>query len=366
MEKNVSQIRWQQIFSLLALDVAIIISWIAYHEYQPKLLEQFNFTDFSFALTVIQAIVLTIMPPIAGLIADKIRKKGGHQLPVITVGVSVTAMVFMAVAFTVLQNPVGDIRWILPFMITLWLISMNIFHSPAISTIELFVPAEKLPQVIALFVIVTDLVRAIEPIIVDIIDFFGAPLTFAAGGVLILGTGFLLKKTSSNLPLAEEEKRILAQSNTNSNFQRVLVLGFAVGIATTLLLNIFPNIYDVSLAQMQNYELKGNFFVSILLVISALVSYPISRWVEERNLQTLVLAGFVGLFLLATAIFVISNPYLLGILSVGYVILFALISVCSLPIAFSNISAAQKVFGIGLFFSGVELANGLVDILLQM
>ena len=58
-------IRWPQILSLVGLDLAILISWIAYHEYQPKLLEQFKFTEFTLALAVLQGLILAATPPVA-------------------------------------------------------------------------------------------------------------------------------------------------------------------------------------------------------------------------------------------------------------------------------------------------------------
>jgi hypothetical protein len=36
---------WSQVYSLLALNAAIVISWIAYHNYQPKLLNLFHFEE---------------------------------------------------------------------------------------------------------------------------------------------------------------------------------------------------------------------------------------------------------------------------------------------------------------------------------
>ncbi|HNT51619.1 MAG TPA: hypothetical protein PKK67_13585, partial [Cyclobacteriaceae bacterium] len=62
------QIEWKQLWSLAALYGSIVIGWIAYHNYQPKLLNQFNFTEFAFALVLAQSIILVLTPPIAGKI----------------------------------------------------------------------------------------------------------------------------------------------------------------------------------------------------------------------------------------------------------------------------------------------------------
>jgi hypothetical protein len=47
-EKNT--IQWKQLWSLAALYGSVVIGWIAYQNYQPKLLEKFHFGDFSFLL----------------------------------------------------------------------------------------------------------------------------------------------------------------------------------------------------------------------------------------------------------------------------------------------------------------------------
>ncbi|HPH47863.1 MAG TPA: hypothetical protein PKU83_12695, partial [Chryseolinea sp.] len=141
-----TQIKWKQLWSLAALYGSIVIGWIAYQNYQPKLLEKFNFTDFSFILLVFQGIILVITPPIAGKLGDRYRFKAGHRIPIITTGISFAAMVFMAVAFTLLGNPGEIFKWVLPVLIVFWLIAMSIFTSPALSTLELFTPVDKLPS----------------------------------------------------------------------------------------------------------------------------------------------------------------------------------------------------------------------------
>src|SRR6478735_11780725 len=200
------KIEWKQLWSLAALYASIVIGWIAYHNYQPKLLEQFHFTDFTFFLMVAQGIILVITPLIAGKLGDKYRFKRGDRIPVISTGISFAAMMFMAVAFTLFSNPNETFRWILPLLIICWLIAMSIFTSPALSTLELFTPVDKLPRAMAVLTIVANLIYALEPVIVDIIDFIGAPLTFITGGVVVFLSCYALKKTSLNLFSQSEDK----------------------------------------------------------------------------------------------------------------------------------------------------------------
>src|SRR5690349_14330010 len=184
-----TEIRWKQLWSLAALYASIIIGWIAYENYQPRLLVQFNFTDFTFLLMVAQGLILVITPMIAGRLGDRYRFEKGHRLPIISSGISFAAMIFMAVAFTLLGNPGEIFRWILPVLIVFWLAAMSVFTSPALSTMELFTPVDRLPHAMAVLTITGNLVYALEPVIVDIIDFLGAPVTFMIGGVAVFLSG---------------------------------------------------------------------------------------------------------------------------------------------------------------------------------
>ena len=55
-----------------------------------------------------------ITPPIAGWMGDRYRKKSGHRLPIIAMGISFAAMIFMTVAFTLIINPPEAFLFLLP------------------------------------------------------------------------------------------------------------------------------------------------------------------------------------------------------------------------------------------------------------
>jgi hypothetical protein len=134
---------------------------------------------------------------VAGVIGDKVIQTGGTRFIVFTVGISVTAMVFMCVAFTVGTASSINLTAALPFMIVIWLISMNIFHSPANSMLEMFASAKSLPSAMALMVLTTEPLYALEPLIVAFVDLIGPVSTFALGGVLLIVTGYFFRKTNT-------------------------------------------------------------------------------------------------------------------------------------------------------------------------
>ena len=363
-DKN--SIQWKQLWSLAALYGSIVIGWIAYQNYQPKLLEKFQFTDFSFPLMVFQGIILVVTPPFAGRMGDRYRFEKGHRIPIITTGISFAAMVFMAVAFTLFSNPGEIFKWILPILIVFWLIAMSIFTSPALSTLELFTPVDKLPRAMAILTIVANLIYAIEPVIVDIIDYVGAPLTFFAGGTVVFISGFALKKNSLTLfKLSDnkESERPLAAitlDTQKSQFVYIFFLGLALGLPTTIMFNIFPDLLSAKLGDALR-GMSGKVMLVNILVLSALISLPVSSLVNKIGLQRSFWVSFVLTVICVMSVFLAQSTVALLVICVVFAIMFTSISVSSLPLAMSLSNYYDKVFCVGIFFSGAAVPSGILE-----
>lgn len=346
--------------SLLVLYASVIIGWIAYHRYQPALLESLGLEGYGTLLIWSQGIILIITPPLAGKLGDRYRNKIGNRLQIISIGVSFAAMIFMAVAFTLLINPGQWVLIVLPILIILWLFAMSLFTSPAISTIELFSPSAKLPLSVAALTIVSDLLYSLEPIIVDIIDFLGGAITFAVGGIIVSVSGYLLHKSARSTFIAQVEQRPDNQS-PKSNLGLVLFVGMGIGLVSGIVIEIFPDYLDKLTATV---GVSGKWLVSILLVITALLSIPASKYLRDKDLAKQLIIFLTLSAIVLTGIFVIDNHYITIILLVFFTIVYAVINVCSLPLALRNSSIRNKVFGVGIFFCGFEIPNSIIDIAL--
>jgi MFS family permease len=362
-EKNA--IQWKQLWSLAALYGSVVIGWIAYQNYQPKLLDKFNFTDFAFTLMVFQGIVLVITPPIAGRLGDRYRFKAGHRIPIITTGISFAAMVFMAVAFTLLGNPGEIFKWILPILIVFWLIAMSIFTSPALSTLELFTPVDKLPRAMAILTIVANLIYSLEPVIIDIIDYLGAPITFMAGGAVVFLSGYALKRNSLSLFQMSDDKEArpiasITLDTTRSNKPYIFFLGLALGIPTAILFKIFPTVLGDKLSILLN-GIDGKIMLVDLLVISAILSLPISNWVNKLGLQKSFWWSLAIIIVSIVFIFTAQSPVLVLTMTLLFAAMFTSLSVSSLPLAINKSNYYEKVFCVGIFFSGVAVPNGIIE-----
>jgi MFS family permease len=356
-------IEWKQLWSLTALYASVVIGWIAYQNYQPKLLIKFSFTEFAFLLTVAQGIILVVTPPIAGRIGDRYRFERGSRIPVISAGMSFAAMIFMAVAFTLLGNPGEIFKWVLPVLIIFWLIAMSIFTSPALSTVETFVPVEKLPRAIAVLTVVGNLLYSLEPVIVDIIDYLGAPITFITGGVIVFLSGYALKKNSMNLfNSADKKSRATFKLDTQkSEYGYILFLGIVLGIATAVLFEIFPDVMSEKLSVLFTGNSK---IVSVgILIISAILCVPFSSFVNTYGLKKSFWVSGIATMLAIAGVLLLQAPLAVLLMTAIFSIGFAALSVSSLPLAIGKANYYQKVFCVGIFFAGVELPDTIIEII---
>jgi MFS family permease len=367
-ESNPDTIEWKQLWSLTALYASVVIGWIAYQNYQPKLLVKFSFTEFAFLLTIAQGIILVVTPPIAGRIGDRYRFERGSRIPIISAGISFAAMIFMAVAFTLIANPGEIFKWVLPVLIIFWLVAMSIFTSPALSTIETFMPVDKLPRAMAVLTVAGNLLYSLEPVIVDIIDYLGAPITFITGGAIVFISGYALKKNSMNLFSKAEGKEKRPQAtftlDTNkSNYGYILFLGVVLGIATAVLFKIFPDVMNTKLSILFNDS--NSKIVSVgILIISAILSIPFSTLVNSYGLQKSFWVSAIFTLLSIVGVLVFQAPLAVLLMVAIFAIGFAALSVSSLPLAIGKANYYQKVFCVGIFFAGVELPDFIIESIL--
>ena len=355
---STSKINWNQVYSLAALNAAVVISWIAYHNYQPKVLSLFHFEELSLFLVVAQALILVFIPSIAGIIADNLIRKGGNSFVVFTVGIGVTAMTFMAVAFTVGTSSSLNLTAVLPFMIVVWLISMNIFHSPANSMLELFAPTKELPSAMALIVVIADLLHAFENKVVDFVDYIGPVSTFALGGVLLVVSGIYFNRTTKNVQLTrtyEEAK------NHQSDFLLVIVAGLLLGLVIAVINNFLPQWVN---AYEDGFIMDPTWVVPFVLVIGAISAWPLSFYINKIGTGKSLVYGLIGAFVsLGLAWLLPDSSFTVIPICIVIGLSFSLASVAAFPFALSKLSVGRVTLGTGIFFGSIELFDGLFNIL---
>lgn len=361
MSTATKELKWREVYSLGFLNAAVAISWIAYHEYQPQLMVNLQITHLVDFLIIAKAIVLVLIPPIAGLVSDYILRKNGKSMIIFTVGIGVTAMIFMIVATMISTSHLMDMRQILPVMIVLWLIAMNIFVSPANSMIEAFAPAQKLPIVMGFLFLVTELVYAIEPVVVALVTFFGDTLTFVVGGILIAGSGIIFHRVSSDEVL-QRKQQLMAKDRvgkqTFMSYASILMVGLFLGMGKAFLIEFLP---DHIGTQHPVYAEYGEYISFGILGFCAILGFSISRAVSKAQLWKIITWSFVVL-IAGVAILLFSPSF--ELLIAGAVIIaiaFTLLNIGGLPFAIQNLSVRHVTYGVGIYIGASEVLTGLFE-----
>lgn len=358
LTEKTDKVKWPEIYSLATLNAAVVISWIAYHEYQPILMEKIQITHLLDFLVVSKAIVLVVIPPFAGWLSDYILKRNGKYLIIFTVGIGATAMVFMVVASLISTHHLMDVKTILPFMIVAWLVCMNLFISPANSMIEAFAPAKQLPIVAGFLFLITELLYSLEPVIVGLVSFLGDTLTFIVGGVLIAGSGIIFHRVSSDEVMQRKQELLendRVQTQSVMSYLSILVIGLYLGIGKAFLVEFLPHQFSLRFVQIGEY---GDYISFGILGTCALAGFLISKRLSNWNLRKTISASFVIMFLGVAAILFAPNPALMVISAVIIGTGFTLINIAGLPYVIQNLSVRHVTYGVGIYLGASELITG--------
>ena len=365
LSEKTSTLKWREVYSLAALNAAVVISWIAYHEYQPILMEKIGITHLVDFLIIAKAIVLVTIPPIAGWLSDKILARNGKFLIIFTVGIGATAMVFMVVATLISTHHLMDVKAILPFMIVMWLVCMNLFISPANSMIEAFAPAKKLPIVMGFLFLVTELLYALEPIIVALVSFFGDTLTFVVGGILIAGSGILFHRVSRDEVLQRKAELLQNDRVKHQSFMSyiaILVVGLFLGVGKAFLVEFFPGHFANLFPEIGEY---GDYISFAILGICAIAGFLMSKRISNSDLKKIIITSFIILFVGVLLMILTQNLYLTVSAALIIAAGFTTLNISGLPFAIQNLSVRHVTYGVGIYIGASEILTGLFEYVYQ-
>ncbi len=357
-------IKWPEIISLAGLNAAVVISWIAYHEYLPVLVETFDYYALVDFIVASKAIILVVIPPLAGWLADYLMQRQGKYFTMYTIGIGVTAMIFMVVASLLGAASFETAKPILPVMIILWLVAMNLFISPANSMIEAFAPVKKLPVVVGFLFLITELLYALEPVVVELVRFFGPTLTFVVGGILIGVSGFFFQKVSSDEVMLRKQEMIDKPAKTVSTmaYLSIVIVGIELGIGKGFLVEYFPHALDLRVAGAEEYS---SIIALGLLAFAAIFGFAMSGKVSNMDLKQVIVPSFIILLIGVILIIVGTNLTVMiigGIITAGA---FSLLNISGLPYAFRHLSVKHITYGIGIYLGASELFTGFFEYVLR-
>ena len=382
-------ILWKQVWGLAVLHSAVSVSWLVYFFAQPLLLEATGFGALNAWFFLAAGLLALLIEPIAGFYADKIRSKTGNNYPVINLGVIATAMVFVVVALGLKLEIPPEIAWIVPVLMLLWISTMKIFQTPALSLIARSSPPEGLPQATAVLTLVGGLIGAIDPFIPSLVATSGLPLAFFLGGiVLLLAFGFMRKLGGSfnaygsetedsgsledSLKNAPTEKTIHGEGlGKESKLSLIFLAGFLIEIALYPLFFLFP----IALSKASGFLIAGESgwgddpIEALIFLVSALVAIPFGRQISKWGSRKGILLG-IGLLFIAflTAYLLILLTSTLSNLALAIPCILAgmgasLLLCSGLPFALENTKPEKAGLATGLFFGGGGLAAVVLNLL---
>ncbi|MCA1992347.1 MAG: MFS transporter [Coleofasciculus sp. S288] len=355
---NRTAILWQQVWGLAALLAAILFSFMAYGLYQPTILKSLGFVELATWLGIVQGFLGAVLEPLVGGLSDRIMRRVGCRLPMISVGVTLAGLLFVVLALLIQGNLPNGVRWLVPVLMTVWVMAMIVFRGPAIALLIQFAPLAELPKASAILIFVLGLVGALGPLLGVLFQRLGASPTFILGAIaLVIGALRLYSTTPKHSLVLPEENTQLAIP-----FLPLILLfgvGMGAGLEINVLLGIVPQILTAQLG-----GIRPEYIASGILLVSALAAIPLGELSIKLGVNRAMLlglgaiAGLMGLSLLNRT----PIPTLGLILALGAT--FGLVFISQIPFALSKVPLQLAGLGTGSYFGGMGAATALASILI--
>ncbi|GBE94935.1 MFS transporter [Nostoc cycadae] len=355
------EILWRQVWGLAALLAAIILSWMVYAFYQPKILQELELVELAGWLGIVQGLIAAVLEPLNGGISDRIQQRLGSRLPMISFGVVLAGLMFVGVSLLADYNLPTGIRWIIPVLMTAWVIAMIIFRGPAIALLTQFVPATELPQANAILVLVFGTVGAIAPLFNTLLSSLGASITFMLGAIALVLGAYILQiftpKQNFVPAIYHQDKSATAP---NVLLSLIFVIGLATGFEINLLFAIFPQELQTQLPGLQ-----VEFIASEILLVSAIASVPLGDWTADLGANKSMLLG-LGTMTGLMGLTILNDNYILAIaLILAFGMSFSLVLISMIPFALGKLPTTQAGLGTGLYFGGSAGGTAIVSLLIK-
>ncbi|AKG20131.1 MFS transporter [Calothrix sp. 336/3] len=355
-----SRILWQQVGSLAGLLAAIMFSWMVYGYYQSQILMKLEFPFLANWLGIIQGLIAAIIEPGVGAIADKIQGKYGSKLPIISVGVVLAGLIFVASSLLLEQHLSGMVRWIVPVMMTVWVIAMIIFRGPAIALLRQFAPVEELPQANALLVMIFGLVGATSPLLDLFLKNIGASIAFILAAIALVISTYILRNFTNPRSFIPEN----VTEHTPPIPFLLLILLFIVGMSASLEVNLLTSLVPQILQQqLPNYS--PQIICSVILLIAAILSVPLGDFASKFGSDKTILLGLISISTLMGISLINSWNFVTFLLIFAFALAFCLVFISMIPFTLTKVPASKAGLGTGFYFGGAGGATALLTLLMK-
>jgi hypothetical protein len=335
------------------MQLVVTSGWMAYAQFQPKLLERFGLTVLASPLALYLRLTGSILSPVVGWLGDRVARRGGARVPVMVTGGLLAGAIFIAVALTTAAQPAGPLRWLLIGLIACWVAAMTVLQAPALSLLPVTAPAERWPVVASPLVVATVLPMALWPFVQEALDRRGGPLVFVGGGVALVIATLALRGTANVSPVeAPTPFRTGAAGVFGTSIASALVvflLGSVSALVTQLAGIVVPGILA---ARLGAGEAARGVIAAIPLGASAIVAPSVAPLTVASGKQVALVASVATTILCG-----IAAPLCGSILTATIVALviggaLAVFLDCALPFAFELLPSDAFGLSSGLYLGG--------------
>lgn len=356
-----SPILWHKVIAIALIQGAITLTWVVYNMYLPDLLKQLGLAaGMTQILLIIEHFLEVIIEPIAGNFSDQQERKIGTRLPIITLGVIISATLFLLIPALVIFGQ-SAIKWLWVIMVIFWASAMAIFRSPVMALLRKSASREDIVQAASLLTLATGAIGALQFDAFKLILKLGAPFAFFLGTIVLLGAGFAIQKV---FPPQVQTPEILLENQPIkpiplANLMIIIGTGITVGLGLKF---YYPTINQVLNSQFPEQGKLAMMLFSILLGISALATGKIAT--KLGNSQGMFFGVSITAIFLLILVF-IPDPVITYLSLIILLIAFSFVLNGVFPFIFALVPESKTGFGMGLYFGCFGGAISLFVILSQ-
>ncbi|WP_272061620.1 MFS transporter [Oscillatoria sp. CS-180] len=352
------KIQWLQVWSLALVQGAIALAWVIYNLYLVSLLTQLGFSAaLATALLILENLLAMVMEPLMGSLSDRLQRQLGTRFPLISIGVILSAGLFLGIPLIALGGLSSAFRWVLPLMVVAWALAMTIFRSPAMSLLGRCAFGTRLPLAASILTLVGGVAGAMGPLASEQILAWGPVVAFGIGsGVLLLAMLALRLMLPEGSP-----DEATPDPNTNAHAAvswSSLALVFTAGVGITfgfrLLMLLFSKVLDSQIPDANTRWVLGSIFIAL-----AVVAIPAGQLAVRWGNRRAMLVGLAGLTFICVTINIAYNNSSSIVLAILFGAAFSLVSNGTIPFALSMVPSPKAGLGTGMFFSGGAAAASL-------
>lgn len=359
-----TRLLWPQTWGLALIQGAIGLLWLTYSLYLPTLLIQAGLSEGAAAGIILTERVLAIfVEPLMGLFSDRQRHTVASRMPLVTIGVSLTAVLTLGLPLMAVWSGVG--RLLLPTMLVLWAMAMSLFRVPMMALLGRYASRTQLPYAAGLLTLVGALTGTVSPWLRPILVGLGAPIAFGLATVVLVVAALALTWVGPDEQVTQPAD---APEGVGTDRPEAGVIGLPllvmVGAVTTLSTGLLTGDFSKLLPMV---AMEPPLFFSTMAIATAVMALPAGRLISHWGVDRAFPSGLVGLLAMAIP----GLLFRLGWGSVGLAIasaillgaLLSLIGNAMVPLALRLAPRGSLGLGTGAYVAGAGLASTLASVL---